>query len=87
MSSNPLLTLHGRIGLATEVCSCGSGLREKAGEDWLDEASEDDLGAVGHWEGHPKDEDELEDVVECWPHISANSPLGFFNTYETSRRH
>lgn len=72
-----LLAFRSRINLAAEVGGCRSGLREEAGEDWLDERAEDDLGTVGHWEGHPKDEDELEDVVECWHRVSVWVNDGF----------
>jgi hypothetical protein len=69
-SSIRLLAFRRGVDLAAEVGSSRAGLREEAGEDWLNERSEDDLGAVGHWEGHPEDQNELEDVVECWCCVS-----------------
>jgi len=40
---------------------------EEAGEEWVEEGAEDNLGAVGDGEGHPQDQNELEDVVEGEP--------------------
>lgn len=68
-----LLAFHSRIGLAPKIGSCGSRLREEAGEDRLDQGAEDNLGAVGHWEGHPEDKDELEDVVKGCCNVSTAS--------------
>lgn len=42
-------------------------LLEVAGKDGLDEAVEDDLGAVGLGQGHPQHEHKLEGVVEGEP--------------------
>jgi len=66
-SSMSLLAFRSRVGLGSKVGSCSSRLGEEAGEDWLDDGAEDKLGTVGHWESHPEDEDELEDVVEWEP--------------------
>lgn len=40
--------LASSVGLGAEVGSGGAGLREVAGEDWLDEGAEDDLGTTAH---------------------------------------
>ena len=39
-------------------------MREEAGEEWLNDGSEDDLGTTGLGKGHPQDEDEFEHIVE-----------------------
>lgn len=59
-----LLAFHSSIGLAPKVGGCRSSMREEAGKDRLDQGAEDNLGAICHWEGHPEDKDEFEDVVE-----------------------
>lgn len=82
-----LLAFHGSIGLAPKIRGCRSRLREEAGEDRLDQGAEDNLGAVCHWEGHPEDEDELEDIVEGCHNVSTVTRTHIFATYETSRRH
>jgi hypothetical protein len=61
---NRLLAFHSRVGLASEIGGGTFGTGEEAGEQWLEEGAEDDLSAVRHGEGHPKDQDELEDVIE-----------------------
>ena len=60
----PLLALRCRVGLGANIRRGGAGVNEEAREDWVQESAEDNLGAVCHWEGHPEDQDELEDVVE-----------------------
>jgi len=67
IATSPLLALHSRVGLTTKVGGSRAGLGEEAGEDWLDEGAEDDLSSTSHWEGHPEDEHELENVVEWEP--------------------
>ena len=62
--NNRLLALGSLISLASEVSGSAASRAEKAREDWLDDRSEDDTGAVGDRESHPEDEDELEGVVE-----------------------
>jgi hypothetical protein len=54
-----------RIRLRSEISRGGAGLREEAREDWVDEGTEQDLGATSLGKSHPEDEDELEGVVEC----------------------
>jgi hypothetical protein len=56
----------GRIRLCSEFTSSGASLREEAGEDGLDEGSEQDLGAGSLGKSHPEDENEFEGVVECY---------------------
>jgi len=46
-----------------------------AGEDGLEERSEDDLSTIGLGKGHPEDSDELEGVVEGEPVDSIHSRL------------
>ena len=60
-----LLVLTGLIRLRSEVSRGGAGAGEESSKNWLNDGSEHDLSPVGHWEGHPEDEDKLEDVVEC----------------------
>jgi len=54
----------GLLGLCTKI-GRGGGVGKVAGEERLEERSEDNLGAAGLRESHPDDEDELESVVEC----------------------
>lgn len=61
---NRLLAFESSVRLASNVGSSAAGAAEEAGESWLKDGSEDDLGTVGDREGHPQDQDELEDVVE-----------------------
>lgn len=83
-----LLGLESGISLASNIGRSAAGLAEEAGENWLNEGSEDDLGAVGDWEGHPKDQNELEHVVEGCYRLAASSSKGFRGkTYGTSRQH
>lgn len=56
----------GRIRLCPQISRCGSGVGEEAGEDGLNERSEQDLGTRGLGKSHPEDKDELEGVVECY---------------------
>ena len=65
---NCLLAFESLVGLVADITRGGGGRAatlEEAGEDWLEDRSEDDLGTVGDGKGHPQDQDELEDVVEC----------------------
>jgi len=62
-----LLVLCRGVSLRSEISRCRAGAGEEPSEDWLDDGSEDDLGAIGHWKSHPQDEDELEDIVEWEP--------------------
>lgn len=64
LSSMSLLAFKGSIGLAPKVGRCSPRLGEETGEDRLDQGAENNLCAICHWERHPEDEDELEDVVE-----------------------
>jgi len=66
-SWNRLLAFESLIGFASDVRGGAASLGEEAGEDRLDERSEDDLGSIGHGEGHPQDQDELEHIVEGEP--------------------
>ena len=59
-----LLAFQSRIGLGADIAGGGSLALEKAGKEWVEERSEDNLSAVGDGKGHPQDKDELEDVVE-----------------------
>jgi len=61
-----LKRLLGLLGLSAEVVRGGSAV-EVAREDRLEEGAIDDLGTVGLGKSHPKDEDELEGVVEGEP--------------------
>jgi len=60
------MCLLGLLGLSTQVAGSGAG-GEVAGEDGLEKGVEDDLSAASLWQGHPKDEDEFECVVEREP--------------------
>jgi len=62
-----LLVLCRGVSLRSEISRCRAGAGEEPSEDWLDDGSEDNLGAIGHWKSHPQDEDELEDIVEWEP--------------------
>jgi hypothetical protein len=59
-----LLAFQSRIGFASQIGRSIASAAEKAGEDRLEEGSEDNLGAVGDGESHPQDQDELEGVVK-----------------------
>ena len=59
-----LLAFKSSIGLTPKVGRCSPRLGEETGEDRLDQGAENNLCAICHWERHPEDEDELEDVVE-----------------------
>jgi len=61
-----LLVLCRGIRLCSKVSSGSAGVGEESGENWLNDGSEDNLSAAGHWESHPQDEDELEDIVKCY---------------------
>lgn len=62
---NRLLAFESRIGLAANIGGGAPSLGEEAGEDGVQEGSEDNLSSVGHGESHPEDQHEFEDVVEC----------------------
>jgi len=62
------------IGLSVKASGWGAA-GEVAGEDWLEEGAEDDLGTAGLGKSHPENEDELEGVVEWEPVDSADSAL------------
>lgn len=64
-STSRLLGFHSRIRLASDIGGSAPSGAKEAGEDRLEDGPKYDLGAIGHWERHPKDQDELEDVVEC----------------------
>jgi hypothetical protein len=66
-----LLAFGSGIGFGAKISGSGSTLGEKAGEDWLDEGSEDDLGPTCLRESHPQDEDEFESVVESCEKLGA----------------
>lgn len=59
-----LLAFQSRIGLASQIGGSFASAAEEAGEDRLEEGSEDKLGTVGHGKSHPQDQDKLEDVVK-----------------------
>jgi len=61
-----VIRLLSLLGLSLEVLRGGAGV-EIAGEDGLEEGSEDDLGAGGLGKSHPEDKDKLESVVEGEP--------------------
>jgi len=63
------------VRLGSEISGGGTRLSKEAREDWLDEAAEQDLSSIGLGEGHPKDEDELEGVVEWEPVDSIDHAL------------
>lgn len=63
----------GRVDLGAYAGRCVVG--EEAGEEWLHEGAEDNLGAVGLGKGHPENEDKLEDVVEWEPVDCVNGGL------------
>jgi len=50
-------------------------LAEEAREDRLNEGSEDDLGTISDWEGHPEDQNELEYIVKRKPVDSIDQAL------------
>jgi len=70
-----MMRLLGLLSLSLEVLGGGGTGCEVAGEDGLEEGSEDDLGTSGLGKRHPEDEDELEGVVEWEPVDSAYSAL------------
>jgi len=61
-----MIHLLSLLGLGLKVLRGGAG-GEVAGEDRLEEGSENDLSASGLGKSHPEDEDELEGVVEGEP--------------------
>ena len=67
-----LVVLGGSVSSRSEVSGGGAGAREESREDWLNDGSEDDLSAAGRGKSHPEDQDEFEDIVECY-HMSAPS--------------
>lgn len=71
-----LLVLGRGISLRSEVSGGAAGLAEESGEDWLNDGSEHDLSAVGHWESHPENKHELEDVVECYHMLAPGTQSG-----------
>jgi len=62
------------VGLGVETGG-GRAAVEVAGEDWLEEGAEDNLGAASLGKGHPENEDELEGEVEWEPVDSVDSAL------------
>jgi hypothetical protein len=68
---NRLLAFRSLVNLASEVGSSATRLTEEAGEDWLEERSEDNLSAIGDGKGHPEDQHELEGVVEGYHGLAA----------------
>jgi len=62
---NRLLAFQSSVSFASNICRRATGLAEESRKDRLDEGSEDDLGTISDRKGHPKDQDEFEDVVEC----------------------
>lgn len=62
----------GSIGLSAEVGSSCTSAREESSKDWLNDGSEDDLSAIGDWKSHPEDQNELEDIVECYKDVSCD---------------
>jgi len=59
--------VRSRIDLGSQVGSSCTGSREVAGEYWLNEGAEDNLGSTSDWECEPKNKNELECVVEWEP--------------------
>ena len=57
----------GGVNLGAEVGGGGAGGIKVLGEDWLEEGTEDELGAAGLWESQPEGEEELEGVIEWEP--------------------
>jgi len=74
-SRNRLLAFESSIRLASDICGGATSLAKEAREDGLEDGSEDDLGAIGHWKRHPQNQDELENVVEGEPVDSINHAL------------
>jgi len=65
------------LSLLTSSLEVGRGATgvEVLGKDWLKERSEDDLSTRGLRKSHPKDENELEGIVEWEPVNGADSVL------------
>jgi hypothetical protein len=82
-----LLAFASSIGLGAQIrCGAAAG-GEEAGEDRLDERAEDNLGAVGHGESHPEDQNEFEGVVEgCGILVTKCGVRRCTDTYGTSRQ-
>jgi len=74
-SRNRLLAFESGVRLASDICGSATSLAEEAGEDRLQDRPEDDLGTIGHWKGHPQNQDELENVVEGEPVDGINHAL------------
>jgi len=75
-SLSRLLAFQSGIGLVADIAGGGTlALLKEARENWLEERAEDNLSAVGHGQGHPQDQDELEDVVEGEPVNGINDAL------------
>lgn len=84
---NRLLAFQSGISLASNIGGGATSLAEEARKDRVDDGSEDDLGAIGRGEGHPQDQDELEDVVERCRELVRMSGTVLRITYGTSRQH
>jgi len=66
-ASLQVVGLASRVGLSAEVGSGGAALGEVAGEDGLEERSEDNLGTSSLGKSHPENQNKLEGVVEWEP--------------------
>ena len=73
-----LLAFGSGIRARAKVSSGGTRAAEETREDGLEERAEDDLRSVGHWERHPEDKDELEDVVEGLQSVSQHLGVKFW---------
>jgi len=62
------------VGLGVEASGGGAAV-EVAGEYWLEERAEDNLGTAGLRKSHPENENELEGVVEWEPIDGVDSAL------------
>jgi hypothetical protein len=77
VNTSPSLALGSRVDFRAKIGRGGSTLREEAGEDWLDEGSEYDLGAACLGKSHPQDKDEFEGVVESCEVLVARIEYGY----------
>lgn len=79
------LALRSRVGFRAKVGSGRPALGEESREYWMNEGSEDDLGATCLGKCHPQDEDELECVVEGYSNLVVERACVIGATYGTSK--
>jgi len=66
----------GLVCLGAEV-GCNGATLEVSGKDWLEKGIEDNLGTASLREGHPQDEEQLEDIVKWKPIGGADCALNY----------